>query len=127
MANARRGQIETKRRAKSAHADHQNARLLELQLPVHANFRHDEVAAIPQNLFARKVRTFNHFGLSAHELLPFGLHSIPCAAGDGWHNADGVAIFDWRVFLVEIADVFVLQIDIDEAADTAIFGVEVPA
>ena len=47
------------------------------------------------------------------------------AAGDGGDDADGVAVFGGSGFLRKVADVFVVDVDIDEAAQFAIFGEEV--
>src|ERR1700743_981920 len=47
------------------------------------------------------------------------------AAGDGGDDADGVAVFGGSCFLVEVTDVFVVDVDIDEAAQLAVFGEEV--
>ncbi len=49
--DARCGQIHSHRRAEAARADHQYTRGFETTLPLHADFRHDQVTAVPQNLF----------------------------------------------------------------------------
>src|SRR5215472_16749619 len=49
------------------------------------------------------------------------------AAGDGGNDADGVAIFGGSVFFREIANVFVVDVDIDEAAQPAVLGEQVLA
>ena len=55
-AHARRGQIKAERRAESSGADAQHLGLLELELPLHAHFRHDQMAAVAQDLFFGKRR-----------------------------------------------------------------------
>ena len=49
-ADARRRQIQPERRAQAARADQQHLGLLQLQLAFHADFRHDQMAAVAQNL-----------------------------------------------------------------------------
>ena len=53
-AHACRGEIKPQRRAQTAGADHQHFGLGELELTLHAHFRHDQVAAVALNLFFRK-------------------------------------------------------------------------
>ena len=53
-SNARGGEIQAEWRSKTAGANAQNFGLLELQLPVHADFRHDQVTAIAQDFFLGK-------------------------------------------------------------------------
>src|ERR1700729_613360 len=47
------------------------------------------------------------------------------AAGDGGDDADGVAVFGGRGLFGEVTDVFVVDVDIDEAAEFTVFGEEV--
>src|SRR5579871_2308648 len=47
------------------------------------------------------------------------------AAGDGGDDADGVAVFGGSGFLREVANVFVVDVDIDEAAELTVFSEEV--
>src|SRR5437016_3011522 len=56
FSDARGGKIQTKWRAESSSADEQHLGVLQLQLPLHADFRHDEMAAVTQNLFVGKAR-----------------------------------------------------------------------
>jgi hypothetical protein len=42
-------QVERQRRAQASRADTQHLRSFDLELPLHADFRHDEVARIAQN------------------------------------------------------------------------------
>src|SRR5579871_1697549 len=48
-------------------------------------------------------------------------------AGDGGDDADGVAVFGGSGLFGEVANVFVVDVDIDEAAQLSIFGEEVLA
>src|SRR5579863_866264 len=48
-------------------------------------------------------------------------------AGDGGDDADGVAVFGGSSLFREVTDVFVVDVDIDEAAQLSIFGEEVLA
>src|SRR5689334_9397785 len=49
------------------------------------------------------------------------------ATGDRGHDADGVAVFSRRVFLLQIANILVVEVNIHEAANAAILGIEVLA
>ena len=55
MAHARRRQIQAQRRAQASRADHQHAGALELELPLHPHFGHDQVPAVALDLFLRKL------------------------------------------------------------------------
>src|SRR6266481_470953 len=56
FADARSGEIKTKWSAQPARADEQHLGILQLELPVHADLRHDEVAAVAQDFFIREAR-----------------------------------------------------------------------
>src|ERR1700704_1427096 len=43
-------------------------------------------------------------------------------SGDGWHDADGVAVLCWRIFFCQITNIFVVYVYVDEAAQLAFFG-----
>ena len=107
-ANSGRSQIKTERRAESARADQQNARLLQLQLTFHAHFGHDEVAAVTEDFVLRKTYFFRHVN--------------PPAMLGTMESVSGVAHRSRILF--HVADVFVIQIDIDEAAQLAFIVVE---
>src|SRR5579862_2506136 len=47
------------------------------------------------------------------------------AARDGWDDANRVAFAHAGLVLLQVADVFVIHIDVDEAAQAAIVGIEV--
>src|SRR5580700_4754856 len=47
------------------------------------------------------------------------------AAGYGGDDANCVAVFGRRVFFCQITDVFVVDVDVDEAAKLAVFGKQV--
>src|SRR5580704_1262446 len=49
------------------------------------------------------------------------------AAGYRGDDANGVAVFGRRVFFCQITDVFVVDVDVDEAAKLAVFGKQVLA
>ncbi len=50
-ANARCRKVQTQRRAQAAGPNQQHFGILELQLTFHADFGHDQVTAVTQNLF----------------------------------------------------------------------------
>ena len=58
LADACRGEIQTQRRAKAAGADQQHFGVFQLELTVHADFRHDQVAAVAKNFFVGQRRGF---------------------------------------------------------------------
>src|SRR5215472_6665188 len=53
--------------------------------------------------------------------------STTTAAGDGRDDADGIAIFGRSIFLRKIANVFVVHVYVDEAAQPAVLGEQVLA
>ncbi len=53
-ADAGRGQIHRQRRAKAARADEQHRRRLQLLLPAHTHFGHDQMAAVALDLLVRQ-------------------------------------------------------------------------
>ena len=55
---AGRAQIKRQRRAQPTRADAQYSRRLQLELPFHADFRHDQVARVAQDFVVRKRRGF---------------------------------------------------------------------
>src|SRR5436190_21508329 len=65
--------------------------------------------------------TFNAGGISGRTAAPSGTSSSAISpSSDGGNDAQFVAVFDRRGEVVEIADVFVVERDIDEAADLAV-------
>jgi hypothetical protein len=48
--DASRRQVQAERRAEAPRADHQHARRFELPLPLHPDFRHDEVTTVSRDL-----------------------------------------------------------------------------
>ena len=55
-ADARRGEIERRRRAEPAGADAEHARGLQLALPLDADLRHDQMPAVALNFVVRQLR-----------------------------------------------------------------------
>src|SRR4029077_5579776 len=49
------------------------------------------------------------------------------APSDRRHYRNGITVFDRGGFFLQVADVFVIEVDIDESAQFAIVGVEVAA
>src|SRR5258705_10292306 len=43
-------------------------------------------------------------------------------SGDGWHDADRVAVLCWRIFFCQITNILVVYVYVDEAAQLAFFG-----
>ena len=80
LAHTRRREIQTERRTEPARADEQNLGVFQLELPLHADFGHDQMAAIAQNLFFRKRRSrlcsgLRLSGCSHCNFLPFWIPS----------------------------------------------------
>src|SRR5258706_16442772 len=48
-------------------------------------------------------------------------------SGDGWHDADRIAVLCWRIFFCQITNIFVVYVNVDEAAQLAFFGEQVLA
>src|SRR5712692_1732839 len=61
LADARGRKIQAQRRTEPSRADEQYLGVFQLELPVHPDFRHDEMAAVAQNLLFGKT----HSGLCA--------------------------------------------------------------
>src|SRR6266571_2431008 len=55
LAHARGRKIQAQRRTEPSRADEQHLGVFQSELPVHPNFRHDEMAAIAQNLLFGKT------------------------------------------------------------------------
>lgn len=49
------------------------------------------------------------------------------AAGDGGNDADGVAVFGGSIFLGEVTDVLIVDVDVDKTAQLAVLSEEVLA
>ncbi len=49
------------------------------------------------------------------------------APGDGRHDGNVITVFQGRRFLLQVADVFVVEIEVNEGAQFALVGVEVLA
>ena len=96
-----------KRRAQAAGADQQHLGGLQLLLALHADFGHDQVAAVAQDLFLRKSR----LGRAARP----GPSRRRCEGTSEIVSPSGGR----RGVLAQVADVFVVQIDVDEAAHLA--------
>ena len=105
-ADAGRRQIQRGGRAQPARADAEDLRVLELALPLDADLRHDEVPAVAADLVVVQFEVGR--GRTSR---------------DRRHDADRVFLTDRRLFLAEIPDVFVVDVDVDEAPELAV-GVE---
>ena len=101
------------RRAETARADQQHAGLLQLQLPFHADFGHDQVPAVAEDFVFRQTYFVRH-----------GVHLQSRATRNARNNGKRIRIVHRRRVLVHVADIFVVQIDIDETAQLAFVVVE---
>ena len=111
-ADAGRCQVERRRRAEAACPDEQDASLLQPLLPLHAYLGHDEVSAVAVDLFLRE--------LDFTQLSQRGT-----ATCDGWDDPDLVTVLHSGLLAVQVANVFVIEVDVDEATELAVLGVEV--
>jgi hypothetical protein len=112
-ADSRGGKIHGCRRAQPAGADTQHTGRLELALPLEADFRHDEMPAVALHLVAGQI-----LGLA---------HRRPGTAGNRRHDADRVPRLERRLLAIEMADVLVVDVDVDEAAQPAVVVVQMAA
>ena len=108
--HARRGKVQAQRRAQSAGADQQHLRGLQLLLALHAHLGNDQVAAVAQNFVVGERRRSGGGAASAEPPAMEGTSEIvsPSCGGGG--------------VLAQVADVFVVQIHVDEAAHLAFVG-----
>ena len=109
-SDSRRRQIHPQRSAQAARAHQQHARVLQLELPVHADFRHNQMPAVTQNLFVRqrcRVRRNRH----RHRRF---FHRT--SARDARHNGHRIFAAHRRRALFQIADVLVIHVNVDVAA-----------
>ena len=111
-ADSSRGEIHRRRCAQPSRADAKNSSRFQLALTIDANLRHDQVPAVALHLFTRQ------FG---------GVDGCARPAGNRGNNADRVAGAERRLLAVEVTDIFVVDINVDEAAKTAVFVVEMPS
>ena len=103
-SDSRGREIHPERRAEAAGADHQHARLLELRLPFHGDFRHDEMPAVALDLLVCEA----HLVLDRRR-----------ASSDGWHDAHNVRALNRRFELRQRPDVVVVHVDVHKAPKLA--------
>ena len=121
-SDARRRKIEGERRAESARADQEHARVLELHLTLHSHLRHDEMAAVAPDLLGGEGKRRRGGGRSGRRRLrDRGLDP----ARHGGDDAQHVPFAERRVRLLQVAYVFVVHIHVHEGAQLAVFPVEV--
>ena len=90
-------------------------------LTVHADLRHDQMPAVALDLVV------GEFGQVAMPVSRAGRSNVleSDAACHRRNDADRVARRDRRLLLLQVADVFVVQVDVDEAAQLALIVVQV--
>ena len=86
-------------------------------LPVHADFRQDQVPAVAPDFVAATAAAVRSALDWRRSLRPAGDVARP--AGDRRDDAHRVARLERRLILLQIADVFVVDVDVDEAAQPA--------
>ncbi len=106
-ADAGCGEIHRDRRSQAAGADAEDLRGLELLLPQHADFRQDQMTAVALEIVLGELRKGRRRFRRRR------------AARDRRDDADRVARVDRRLLLLQVADVFVVDVDVDEAAQLA--------
>src|SRR5262245_872527 len=111
--DASRRQIQAQRRTQSPRADQKRARGLQFALTFQPDFGQNQVAVVASQF------VFVQFGQFGQRLFYRGAR----AAGYRRDDADLVLLFDRGVFFLQVADVFVVDVDVDEAAQLAA-GVE---
>src|SRR5215470_7865607 len=110
---ARRRQIQAQGRTQSARADQKRARGLQFALTFQPDFGQNQVAVVASQF------VFVQFGQFGQRLF----YRDARAAGYRRDDADLVLLFDRGVFFLQVADVFVVDVDVDEVAQLAV-GVE---
>ena len=136
-ADAGGGEVHRDRGSESAGADAEHLRGLQLPLTVDADLRHDEMPRVALHLVVGQRRQISirvtvrlkadttSIGVDRRGLARRSLSGARHAAGDRRNDADGVDRLDRRLFLLQIADVFVVDVDVDEAAQLALLVVQV--
>ena len=120
-ADAGRREVHRHRRSQSAGADAEDLGGFELALTFDADLRHDQVSRVAFDLVV---------GQAAFAALR--LRRVHCSLGGGGHtardrrdDAHGVGRVHRRLFFLEIPDVFVVHVDVDEAAQLSLIVEEV--
>ena len=49
------------------------------------------------------------------------------ASGDGWHDRNTITVFDRRGFFLQVANVFVIEVDIHKGTQFAFVRIKMPA
>src|SRR6185295_11409906 len=96
-------EIHCRRRSKPSCADAEHLAGFQTPLTVNAHFGHDQMPAVPFDLIVRQLGQIQDLDFSG-------------TSGDRGNDADGVARPYLRLLLLQIADVFVVQVDVDEAS-----------
>src|SRR5713226_7265410 len=126
-SHAGRRQIHSQRRAQTAGANHQHAGSFQLSLTGHADLWNNDVPAVARDLFVRKHWEPIHLCLRRAGILARGVFQHGGATRNRRHNQKRVAIFHRRVGSVLVADVFVIEIHVDEIAERVLIVEKVPA
>ena len=107
-AHARRREVERERRAQPAGADRQHPGRLELPLALHPDLRQQQVTRVAQHL---RVGELGQLLLRLHRR---------ATARDARHDGEHVARAHRRVGRVEVADVGVVEVQVDEVPQPAV-------
>src|SRR5213594_3200252 len=109
-ADAGGAEVLRERHAESPGADDEGGRLLELQLPRHADFGQDQVSGI-----ALDFRRHEHvFALRSQPI-----HQRKRTARDARDDRDRVAFLQGGRILLEVADVLLVDVDVHEVSQSA--------
>src|SRR6476660_260415 len=111
-ADAGRGEIHRRRRTQPSRADAEHASRFQLALTVEPDLRHDQMPAVSLHLLAREFGRIDRGARSSRN------------RGD---YADRVAGGERRLFAIEVANVFVVHVDVDETAEAAVLVVKMPS
>ncbi len=122
-ADAGGGEIHGEGRAEAAGTDAEHARVFQLELAGLADFGKDEVAGVAGHFIRGKRCCGGGAGGGLCCRCRFSRDGR--AAGDRRDDGERVGFFYRRIFLVvEVADVFVVEIDVDEGAQSSFIRVE---
>ena len=110
LTHTRRRQIQRERRTEASRPNREHSRRLQFQLPFHAHLGHDQMTAVAQDLVRPQLHIRGNRG---------------AASGDGGNDSNLIGFFQWRFVPFQVAHVLIIHINVNEAAQIAIFGVKV--
>ena len=115
-ADSGRSQIQDQRRSQPARSDTEHLRLLQFELTVHADFRHDQVARVAQDFLVVERGDFFCDARHITQYLP--------PAIDGTMESMSPS-FTAVCIILQISDVVVVEVEVHERAQFSFVAVKV--